>query len=186
MSVASAATLMRLGVAVPEQAGGAWSIRFLIASFPGKTSGHRSRVMLHLESNNGTLTSSAVLSSRSPRKDGCRRLPPVNSRHSSSHTKNGLDQDALRVTTLGGSMANGLMDCSSSTSLARSSRRCRSVRPVPTFPTWTSDPQSSWAPRINEPTPPAAPPDPGTNPHKTASQLALNGVFNQSRDRLPG
>jgi len=96
----------------------------------------------------------------------------VYSLYSTSQTRTGLDQVALRVTALGGSMVNGLMGCSSSTSLSRSSRRCRSVRPVPTFPIWTSDPESSWAPRINDSTPPAAPPAPGRNLQSTASQLA--------------
>ncbi|OFV78029.1 hypothetical protein RERY_12850 [Rhodococcus erythropolis] len=94
-------------------------------------------------------------------KDECLRLPPVYSLYSTSQTRTGLDQEALRVTALGGSTANGLIDRSSSMSLSRSSRRCRSVMPVPMFPIYLRTPESSWAPKISDPAPPAAPPDPG-------------------------
>ena len=47
-------------------------------------------------------------------------------------------------------------------------------------------PTSSWAPRISDPMPPAAPPEPSTNPQIMASVLALSGVLIQLGDRFPG
>ncbi len=82
---------------------------------PCEAAGHpfRGRRLRHISGGDqwrpGRSTSSAILSFRSPRKDGCRRLPPVYSRYSTSQTRIGLDQDALRVTALGGSMVNGLI-----------------------------------------------------------------------------
>lgn len=60
-------------------------------------------------SNNGTLTSMAVLSMRIPLNAGCLGPPPVYSRYSTSHTRSGSEQRASRVIARGGAVANGLV-----------------------------------------------------------------------------
>jgi hypothetical protein len=60
------------------------------------------------------------------------------------------------------------------------------VKPVPTPPTKTNFPSSSYMPSTSEPTIPARRPSPGFHPAMTTSTVLISGVLIQYRDRAPG